>query len=422
MDSKIKNFFFGNFFQKLFALFLALSIWLYINYTITETKVFPKIAIRVVNIPPGKTIRGLMPNGTLDKKITITLTGRKEVIDRLTRRDFEIIIDAANKGDEWVVSLDKRCLVSLHPDMDLPRDIVSVQHPEFLIKLSKLITRKVPVLFLPPKGEPPEGYQYLSTFPSKVFHSVTGPEEDVNRLYDEGLEVTLDLNLLSKGELDAQCVVLGKRSDEVSFFIPDVWKRVPIPFMHGLKQEISDPEAKNIRIDFLRKDLLVLDYDIPIRVFCPPSTENEHHHKEHNIKPSKWVVEKNGMKLLRKKMFVTDVSRLFLDILKDRIEIVIILDPAATKEGKPLRTYVQVIDYKHLEEQYIQALMPSMNENSSEMEKTNYAMKNHQAIMQRKALRVRFGEYVQKFQFCDEQGVPIALSAWQDKDGIRFIE
>src|SRR5271169_6314189 len=107
----IKKLFFDRLPQKLFAIVAACSIWFYVNGSITTQKVFPKMPIRVVNLPPDKTIRGLMPNGFLEKKLTIQLTGKKELLDNLTREDFEIVIDAADKGDEWIVKLDRRNLV-----------------------------------------------------------------------------------------------------------------------------------------------------------------------------------------------------------------------------------------------------------------------------------------------------------------------
>src|SRR6185295_12741586 len=217
--------------QKLFAIVAAFAIWTYVNSSITVQRVFPKMPVRVVNLPQDKTIRGLMPNGLLDKRLTIQLTGKKELLDELKKEDFEIVLDASEKGDEWIVKLDRRNLVSTNPDIDFLHNVTRVDHAEFIVKLSKLVTDKINLYFRTPKGESPEGYQFIDVFPQRVTHTISGPEEEIRKLQEQGLDVTFDLSLITKEELDEIQGGEMEGADEVSFLVPDSWKKVSIPFL-----------------------------------------------------------------------------------------------------------------------------------------------------------------------------------------------
>lgn len=418
VEGIIKKLFFQNLPRKLFAVIIAMGIWIYINYSITETKVFPKMPIHIVNLPPERTVRGLMPNGLLEKRLTVQLTGRKDLIDRLDRKDFEIVIDASDKGDEWIVHLDKRNLVSTNPDIDLLHNITGVSHGEFIIKLSKLVTEKIPVYFRAPKGEPPEGYQFLDIFPQKLTHVVTGPEEDVKKLMDEGLEISFDLSLITQDELDA----LHKRdtqSDEVSFPVPDAWKRVSIPFLFGMKQQINGPESKYLRIDFLHKNLLPLDRDVPIWVFYTLTGSKSMNPITCPLQVNDWVIERYGLTIINRKLYASDISRLFLDTVRDRLEIVIIADEHS--KGKPLRWELQLVDPQLLEDRYIAALMTSgkMSEESlTPLQAALSSSQNMHLAMHERYLRSRFREYMKKFKLYLGKDQPFTLNARQGPHGI----
>lgn len=102
---------FQNIYKKIVALIAAVVIWAIVSQSITTSKVFARVPVRIVNLPQDKTIRGLMPNGTLDRKISVTLTGRKDTIDQITSSDFEVIVDATGrKGDDWIIELKKKTL------------------------------------------------------------------------------------------------------------------------------------------------------------------------------------------------------------------------------------------------------------------------------------------------------------------------
>lgn len=419
MEGILRKIFVKNFYRKVFSLLVAIAIWGFVNASITVNKVFTKVPVRIVNLPPEKTIRGLMPNGILDRKLTITLTGKKDVIDNLKKNDFEIVIDASGKGDEWIVHLSKKNLVSVNPDVDLFHNITSVSHNEFILKLSKLVTEKIPVFFAQPKGEPPEGYQYLDVWPQKVTHTLSGPEEDIQKLQKEGLEITFDLNLIPKDELDALKSDDHMQTDEVSFPVPDSWKRVAIPFLGGMKQEINGSEAKYLRIDFLRKELLPLDRDIPIWVFYPlPSTQT----LNPNIcplLPSKWIADENGLTIINRPLYVGGVSRLFLDVVRDRIMIVIVADPK-NKGDKPLSHQVEFVNPPQLENEYVQKLMAQSG--AIDVNAPYSDLQKQRAKEREKFYKNRFREYSKSFQLFEKQGKPFRFFAYQKKNGVLILD
>ena len=77
METILTRLFFHNWQQKLVALIAALIIWLFVNHSIIDSKTIANIPVRVVNMPSDKTILGLMPNGVLSKRISLTLSGKK---------------------------------------------------------------------------------------------------------------------------------------------------------------------------------------------------------------------------------------------------------------------------------------------------------------------------------------------------------
>lgn len=405
MERFLKKIFVDNFQRKLIALLSAICIWFLVHNSITATRTFTHVPIRVVNLAPEKTIRGLMPNGILDRKLSLTLTGNKDVIERIEPGDFEVVIDASGKPDEWIVQVAKKNLVSLNPDLDLIHNVTQLSQSEFVLRLSRLVTDKIPIYITHPKGEPPEGYQFLDIWPQKLTQVVSGPEEDVKALQVKGLELTFDLHDISLEDLNSLVSLQSVQGDEVSFSVPDSWKKVQIPFLHDMKQEINGPEAKNLHIDFLRKDLLSLDRQVPLRVFYPLATAATLNPGTHPLLPSEGIVEKEQLFSLTEPLYVDDVSRFFLDIVRDNVEVVII----ASKKDKAeaLQTSVEFVDPQGLEEEYVKLLLSSAKDKLGS-----------QHAQREKALRLRFREYMQRFKLLSESGEPFAVKAFLTPSGI----
>lgn len=407
----LKNLFLHNLPRKLFSLILAIAVWFYVSYSITETRIFPKILVRVVNVPADKTIVGLHPNGTLDKRLSVTLTGKKKLIDRLDRKDFEIVLDAQDKSDEWLVHLDKRNLISRNPDFDFMRDISQVTNTDFILHFSKIASMNVPILFNDMKGDPPDGYQFVDVIPAHLTHLIVGPEEEVRKLREGGLEVTFDLGLITKDELDA-IASQNKNGGEISFPVPDSWKKVSIPFLDGIKQELNSAEAKNLHINFLRQEFLPIQGDIPVVVYYPLTTLTTHNPNTCPLKPSSIIEQKGSFHVIHRPLYVSTVSRKFLDIVRDHVEILVISDASA--QGQKLRWEVHFVDAQNLEDRYV----------SKNLEVKNEMTNNDRTFLvkQEQLLRNRFKEYMSRFKLFEANGIPLTLDINQDSDGITITD
>lgn len=389
MDSIITKIFINNWPRKLISIIAALVIWLVVNHSIIDTKIIRNVPIRIVNLPIDKTINGLLPNGILSKRITLTLSGTKDVIDELEPGDLEVLIDASSIDHaEWIVQITKKNLISLNPNVDLHNHITQVSNNEFVIKISRLVTAKVPVTINRPIGEPPAGYEFLDVWPQRLLQTITGAENEVHKIKDNGLEVTFNLNEITKEELDGiKTSQQGLQNDEVSFFVPNKWKHVAVPFYNTIFEEINDPEAQTIRIDFLRQEFLPVERQIPIRVFYPLKNAAKINPDTFPLQTTPPIILKDGLTALKTKLFAKDVSRLFLDVVSDNIEIVIIASP--TTERELLQWSVEVIDPHQLENTYLAFLFAnSANQKNSAMP---LSKKREQQ------LRKRFREYLQKF-------------------------
>ena len=417
METFLKNMFAQNWQRKLISLCAALIIWTIVSSSITITRVFTRIPIRIVNLPPNKTIRGLMPDGFLDKRITVTLTGSKDAIERLGPQDFEVVIDASDKGDEWVAKITKNNLLCLNPEIHLIHAISQLSHSELVMRLCPLITAKIPVFVQLPKEEPPEGYQLLDVWPQKLYHVISGPEEDVKQLQEDGLELILDLSLISPEQLDA-LKGEGPGDDEVSFFVPDAWKKVRIPFLHNAVQSINGQEAHQLRIDFLDKAILPMDGAIPVQLFFPHSTLSLFNPSTLAIQSNNLVHHDRGVAYIDQKLYVSEVSRLFLDIVRDRLEIAIV---PTQKDGAPSFHWdIQFVDPHQLEEAYVTIALSSECDADSHMG-SGKAFRQH-LLEREKYFRSRFQNYMRNFQLYKTKDIPLTLTIKANSDGHVLIE
>jgi len=400
MERVLKKIFIHNWGRKVFALLSALFIWFIVTNSITTTKTFTNVSVRVVNLPQDKTIRGSLPNGMLDRKITVTLTGTKQVLDMIEPGDFEIVLDAHGKSDLWVVQIAKKNLVSLNPEIDLLHNVTDISQTDLVIKLSPLLTDKIPIYITTPKGEPPEGYQFLDVWPKKLTHVVSGPEEDVRELQAKGIQLTFDLNNITSEELNRIEPNDEMQKDEISFHVPDSWKKVTIAFFHNMPQEINGPEARLLRIDFLRNELLQLDEPLSISVFYPLSVSSAVNPMTHPLKAGGDVEEHNGLMVLTRPLYVNNVSRLFLDIVKNRLAITIVASAKNNNVKEPLPYAIEFVDPNSLEDTYVALFDVSE-------QKQSY-------------LRDRFRTYMRNITLYTAKDVPFELQAYLESSAIRI--
>lgn len=400
MESDLTRYIYQNWERKAIAIVAAIVVWVLVNQSITETKTIANVPIRVVNLPTDKTILGLLPNGYISQRVTLTLSGSKDVIQELDQGDLEVQMDASTaESDDWVALITKKNLRSLNPSLDLRHHINSVEHPEFVIKLSDLVTEKVPIYVKTPLGDPPQGYEFLDIWPEKLTQTLSGPKEEVQELKIKGLKLNLDMSRITKMELDSLKHSLKQgHDDEISYAVPEQWKKVPIPFRNDIPYEINDPEAKSLRINFLRKRLLPIGKEIPVTIYYPIKFSETINPRTHSIGTSDLIRQENEITLFSQPLYVKDVSRLFLDIVRDNIEIVVIAAPKSERET--LHWSVEIIDSKEMEDTYVAYVLADQKDNGAHITDTK---------KREELLRKRFRDYQQKLFLYTADGSRLKL-------------
>lgn len=395
MKTLLIRIFIENWPRKLISLILAMIIWMLVSQSMTVNKVIPNIPVRVVNLPPDKTIEGMQINGTLSRKVALTLIGHKTVLDGVSARDLEIVIDAKDKSQEWIANIEKKNLVSLNPDLDVGKHISRVVPSEMILRPSKLITERIPITVTPPIGEVPKGYQFLDIYPSRLFVSVNGPEEAVKRLKSRGLKLTFNLNDIRQEDLDA--LKSSQETDEISFLVPEVWKKISLPLLSETQIEIDDPLAKALRIDFSRQDLLQIGFSIPVTVFYPPKYSHTLNPDSYTLATNNFIAKKNGIKVFSSPLYARGVSRLFLETVRDMVQMVVIAAPKSERET--LFWNAQFMHPHELENRYVAKAIAESND-------IIYDVQPH---LLEDYLRNRFRNYMDRFRLYTPDNQKLSL-------------
>jgi len=401
MKTQLADIFTRNWHRKVIAIVMAIFIWFIVNHSITTTKTISNIPIKILGLPTDKTIEGLLPNGYLSKRISLTLSGKKSLINELESNDFEIVLNAENKSDDWIVTISKKNLVSLNPDLNIRNNISTVFHNELIIRLSKLITDTISVKINTPVGEPPRGYQFLDIWPQQLTYTVSGPEEQIMELKNKGLQITFNLSEISKIELDE--LKIGSypfQKDEVIFFVPDHWKNIPVPFHSNSLRSLTDPEARKLHIAFLKKSMIPLKQHIPIKIFFPPKYRSTINPETYSLEESPTIKRENGLEVLTIPLYAKNISQLFLGIIQDSIEFSITAAPKTEQEYLPWS--VQFIDPKSLENKYVNLIITNEGTNIKENIEIEQPLREKQ-------LRDRFRQYMREFKALNEKGRPLEL-------------
>lgn len=412
---KIKNLlqkiFIDNWQRKAISLILAIIIWFLVNQSLSTSKTIGNIPVRIINIQPGKTISDLQANGILNKRVTLTLIGNKAVLDEMTPSDLEVVIDAEGKEGEWIATITKRNLISLSPEFDISKGISRVSNASVIIRLVKLVTEKIPVVLAHPSGESPKDYQYLDIWPYQFDLTVSGSEEVVKRLKAKGVKLTFNLNDISKEELDQiQTKKDSLKGDEVSFLVPDSWKKVMIPSLSDAPFEIDDPKVKDLRIDFVRVALLSLTKPLPISLYFPIDSIASLNSKTISSAPNEMIKKTTGTDIFAKDLYAKGVSQLFVRVVESMIQMMIIVEP--TSEKSFLDWSVQFINPTLLENRYVSLMMS---------DSSNEEMRDLQSNYREEYLRNRFRNYMSRFQLykADDKKLELNITLEQNQVVIR---
>lgn len=398
------NFFFRNLLlenwqRKVIAIVTALVIWLLVNHSITLTRTIPNVGIRVINVPREKTIEGLQPNGLLGKRWTLTLTGKKSILQNLSSNDIEIVVDANGKGERWTEMINKKNLSSPNPDIDIIYGISEVGPSELSVQLIQLVTEQIPIILNSPIGEAPEGYRFIDISSEPLFQAVTGPENKIQELKNKGLSLTFNLDKINRDDLDA---LAGSQQPfshkEIEFFVPINWKRISNPIRTGQAEEINDPQATFLHLNFLKEEWISLDSPLPIQIFYPLKSSRSVNPASYPLEPNALVQKQHGIPYLNLSLCIRHVSPLFLDIVHSQLSIVIIASP---KDNHQLEWKVQLNDPLSLEDAFVKA---SLSQNID---------KTHDSSLTQKEefLRGRFQKYLRSMELILPDGQPLKLVA-----------
>lgn len=412
MKSLLRSLFIENWHRKVLSVVLAVAIWLIVNHSLTATRIISNVAVHVVNLPSGKTVEGMQPGGTLTKKISLTLSGNKNVLDSLTSNDLEVVVDAANAGNEMVVNIDKKNLVSLNPELEIHTAISRVSAASFVLRPMRLVTEKIPIVVTSPIGEAPRGYQFLNVFPYRLFITVSGPEKVIRRLKDREIRLTFNLNEITRAQLDMLVVKAEQgKKDGVSFLVPDAWKQISIPSLSDAPLMIDDPDAKFLRIDFIRRDLLPLDVPLPVSIFYSPEFLNTLNPSTLALTSGSIIENAHGVYLINRSLAVKGVSRLFLDLVKEQMQILIIAEP--TRELGNLSWTLQFINPRALEDKYVQELQFDSSEDDA------YDI---QPDLREEYLRNRFRSYMVRLQLFKPDDTRFEIKAILQGNTVQVVE
>lgn len=396
MKSLLKRLLLDNWPRKALSLVLAVMTWFFVNQSLTTTKTISNIGVRIVNIPPGKTIEGIQSNGLLSRRINLTLTGSKTLLEDLNANDFEVVIDASNQRQEWIATITKKNLFPLNAELNLSQGINKVSHKNFIVKLTKLVTEKIPIIITQPIGEAPKGYQFIDIWPYQLHITISGPEEVVKKLKTRGLKLTFNLSDISKAQLDEIRESANKKEkDTVTFFVPNHWKQISLPVLSSTPIEINDANAKYLRIDFIRHELIPLKNPTPIGLYFPPPYSGQLNPAKISIAQNSLVTTRNGLKIFAKPLYAKGVSELFLEIMRDMIEVVIVVNPK-----KPIWS-IQMINHRALEDRYVSTLMSDVSDEE---------IRNLQPTVREEYLRNRFRSFMNHFRFYLEEEKPLNMT------------
>ena len=388
MKTLLRQLFMENWPRKAISVVLAIIIWLVVNHSLTMTKTLSNIPVKVINIPSSKTIEGIHSNGLLPKRVTLSLVGNKTLLEELTPDDIEVVIDASEKQQDWTALITKKNLVSLNPELDLSKGISRVVPLSFAVHLTNVVTERLSITVTQPIGDAPRGYQFLDVWPYHLEMTVTGPEEIVKKLKAKDHKLTFNLNDITKTELDnLQPHSTSDHTEVISFFVPQQWKQLLLPSLCDVPIEIDDSAASTLRIDFVRYNMVPLEKAIPVSLFFPPEYATTLNPSTISLAQSDLIKKQGGLPMITTPLYAKGVSRLFLQIVRDMIEIVVIVVPN-TVQGN-LDWSVQFIDPRILENKYVAELASGSQEEE---------VRDLQPNVREDYWRNRFRSYMHHFQ------------------------
>ncbi len=411
MKTLLKKLFIEHWTRKSLALILAIAIWFLVNNSLITTRTVINVPVKIENIPPGKTIDGIQSNGFLTKRVNLTIEGNKKLLGELSSNDLQVVFDATGREGEWIASIGKKNLRSDNPDVNISQGIRKISEQNFIIKLTNLMSEKIPVIITKPIGEAPRGYQFVDVWPYQLSITVSGPANVVKNLKTRGLKLTFNLNDITKGQLDQLTSKdTGEHKDVVSFFVPNNWKQISLPLLSSTPIEINDPDAKYLRIDFLRYEVLEYHTPIPVSLYYPPRLEGTINPSKVTLLANELIQNRGGMKMITTPLYVKGVSALFLNVVKEMVELTVIVNK---NKKECLDWSAQFINAKALEDRYVRLLTSDASDEE---------LHDLQPQVRDEYLRNRFRSYMNRFQLYKTDKNPLDLCATLQGNTVTITE
>jgi hypothetical protein len=253
--------------------------------------------------------------------------------------------------------------------------------------MTKLVTDQIPIVITQPIGEAPRGYQFLDVWPYHLSLTVSGPQEVIKRLKLKEQRITFNLSDISKSQIDELALKSESNSEVISYYVPEQWKQINIPLLSDSPIEIDDPQAKALRIDFVRCNLLPVSTPLQLSLFFPPDNLEILNPANTSLAPNQLVKFTKGTPLISYPLYANGVDNLFLETVREMIEIVIIAAPKS--ERRLLDWSVQFVNPRLLEDRYVATLMSDVSDRDIRL---------LQPILREEYLRNRFRSYMNRFQ------------------------
>lgn len=350
MSGSVKTFFTKNWPKKVLSILLAVIIWSLINKSLSTTKVISNIPVRVKNVPEKKALSQANLSHVLNKRAKVSLQGYKGSLDSLTAEDFEIVIDARDKPSQWSEKISKYHLRSTNPSVSLQQVNQASAEP-IDVKITQLVTKKIPIIVTRSMGSAPVGYEFLNIWPTRLYMSVSGPEEVLEKLEKRGYSFTYNLSNIPEAELN---VLLHDTSETqegiISYPIPDTYKQIFLPELSSAPLKINDPRAKELRVYLLKDEFLPFPGKLPISLHVAPEALAKATANQLKIKTSTLVTRQKGIPVFAKSLMVKGVSKHFLAVVKNNVRLLVSVND---KDMTSITTSLQFINPRILEDDFV---------------------------------------------------------------------
>ncbi len=165
---RIKRLFTHNWFEKLFALLLAIMLWMTIASD-TSSEIGLEVPLEFRNIPPQMEIRGDTVNS-----VEVRLRGSSNRIKEISGRDISTMIDlgAMKAGEKTIL------LSAANIQAPFGVEVVRVNPSRVKLTLEKTVSKLVPIT-ANIQGRPAAGYETGRVLLNPAAVEVQGPESSV---------------------------------------------------------------------------------------------------------------------------------------------------------------------------------------------------------------------------------------------------